>query len=245
MYIWSIDVGHRNMGLAVLEIPDDAMPGLLAALAKKGPRRSAGGEQAPARKKRRVNDPAAAAHAFVLGWKDVRICLRETVSAWPEEVRSVNRRSVQEICHRVGDLLEDLVARRHAGTPPRAVLVEQQPVRAQKNRALECYIEGFFRGRGVPLVAQVSSKLKMTELVLRQASFHPGFAECPTPEQAETFTYAQRKRAAVAAAACWCTFLGYTSACASEHGPDDGDALLQALAILATFAEPQLQRTSV
>jgi len=234
MYIWSIDVGHRHMGLAVLEIPETGLPGLRAALAKKGLKTRARGGPSPRKKKR----PDTAAAAQTVAWEDVRICVRETVSAWPEETRSVNRRSVQEICHRVGDLLDDLVGRRHADTPPGAVLVEQQPVRAQKNRALECFIEGFFRGRGVALVAQVSSKLKMTGLVLRQPSFHPGFAGCPTPEQAETFTYPQRKRAAVTAAACWCAFLGF--ACRADHGPDDGDALLQALAILATFVESTL-----
>lgn len=208
MIIWSIDVGHRNMGLAILEVPD----------VNYNPKSK------PAGKKEGVTPCVA--------WESVVIKKLETLSAWSDKkVANVNKRPLHEICCQVYKLLHFLMHEKFPDLHPGLVLIEQQPTRGVKNRVLQFFIHGFFLGKGIPNVRQVSSKLKMSELVLKPPSFAPCFAQCPVAEDAKGFNYRQRKQAAVQGALCWHSFL--KSECAAPNKPDEADALLQALADLS------------
>jgi len=208
MIIWSIDVGHRNMGLAILEVPD----------VNYNPKSK------PAGKKEGVTPCVA--------WENVVIKKLETLSAWSDKkVANVNKRPLHEICCQVYKLLHFLMHEKFPDLHPGLVLIEQQPTRGVKNRVLQFFIHGFFLGKGIPNVRQVSSKLKMSELVLKPPSFAPCFAQCPVAEDAKGFNYRQRKQAAVQGAQCWHSFL--KSECAAPNKPDEADALLQALADLS------------
>lgn len=159
MIIWSIDVGHRNMGLAILEVPD----------VNYNPKSK------PAGKKEGVTPCVA--------WESVVIKKLETLSAWSDKkVANVNKRPLHEICCQVYKLLHFLMHEKFPDLHPGLVLIEQQPTRGVKNRVLQFFIHGFFLGKGIPNVRQVSSKLKMSELVLKPPHSRLASHNAPSPK---------------------------------------------------------------
>ena len=219
MFIWSIDVGHRNMGLAILEVPNNVGEMLILPVSKKKKKCDSENNNAT----NNVHHPA---------WENVVIKKLDTVSAWSDKkVTNVNKRPLYEICCQVHKLLRFLLNEKFSHLQPGLVMIEQQPTRGVKNRVLQFFIHGFFLGKEIAGVQQVNSRLKMSDLVLKPASFASCFSHCPGAENAKNFNYRERKQAAVQAAQCWHSFL--KTECSAPSKPDESDALLQTLAVLA------------
>ena len=212
MYIWSIDVGHVRIGLAILEVADCHLGNI----------------------KRYIQHRKKRNHIDKMKWENVKIVSMQTFSAWDTDVSKPNKKTISETCIVVARCL--LKRLHESAHKPTAIFIERQIKRFRdygfsKNASIQFFIQGFLSAcPGVQLVYDVPATMKMTRhaLYTEPAAI---FADCPTVEEAKKFTKYQRKRAAVRASKCWCAFLTYSGGITSSA--DDADALLQSIAILS------------
>jgi len=212
-HVWSIDVGHRNMGLAILDVSEEILKALEYRSHPVGP---------PPDKSKML-------------WKDVSVVYRGTHDAWGGKTAKF---TLLEINHNMHLMIDTLVfTALSLVSSPRFVLIEDQPLMKYKgktNVSIQWFMHGVFAAFGIQS-AVVSPKLKMSRHVLKQADFDPIFSESETFENAKKYTYNERKSVSLRVAQRWHQYLGNSTTLLrqlSSHfrgitRADDSDALLQ------------------
>lgn len=218
-YIWSIDVGHRNLGLAILEVSNDISKAL----------------------DYHFDDMGTCPDKTKLLWRDVKVVYKGTHDAWNGK-STHGRPTLSEINTQLGVMIDTLTFTAVAlNMGPSRIIIEDQPLlkyKGKTNVAIQWFIQGMMTAWGFR-ASVVSPKLKISKHTLKTKEFHDIFANCDTLEAARQYTYYQRKTAATNVAKLWSDFLGpstydlrrLSSTFRGANRPDSCDALLQLLGL--------------